>query len=147
MKTTTLNFKEKVQAMTGKEIIMVMVDSIQNPVIMLDMNDFGDAKDGVCYGCAATNSICKISGKTFDEDSIDTTSTRAKFIGTGYDFLHDFEFAIDGLRQGQVKYYNGLAKEIGIATINQNGIQLPFLTNDFTPEDLQAYINLANAQN
>ena len=141
------NFKEKVQAMTAKEIIMAMVEGLQNPLIKIDMYDFGRVSKGVCFGCAATNTVCKIANKTFNEDSIYNTTTRAEFIGADFDFLNDFEGAIDCLRTGSISGYNYHAEGSNIAKIDhQFNMSLPSLTNEYTPEDLQAYINLANAQ-
>lgn len=37
---------EKIQAMSAKEIILTMVDSIKNPVMRVDMDDFGRKEGG-----------------------------------------------------------------------------------------------------
>lgn len=140
-----MNFKEKVQAMTGDEIIIAMVEGLQNPVMKINMNTFGIMEDNICFGCAATNAVCKISGKVFNAKNIYWRSERAQFIQTEERFLNLFESAIDGLRKGLIWSYNNCAEEIGIAQIKY-GFDLPYLSNDYTPEDLQAYINLANAQ-
>ena len=147
MKTTTPNFKEKVQAMTAKEIIMVFVDSLLNPVIAVDMATFGMVENGFCYGCAATNTVCKIAGEVFNARSICDAQTRADFIKSDIEFLYYFELAINSLRKGNLSDYNYYADKISIADINDTVIPLPFINNDYTQEDLQAYIILANAQN
>ena len=142
-----MSFKEKVQAMTAKEIIMAMVEGLQNPVIAVNMDTFGMIENNICYGCAATNTVCKISGKVFDAESIDWRGARAELVQSRIDFLRHFEAAIDSLRKGYIWAYNGRAEEIGVAQINFNyETDLPYLDNNYTPEDLQAYINLANAQ-
>lgn len=69
-----MNFKQKVQSMTAKEIIMAMVESlIPPPLIKVDMGTFGTTEitkpatkflgwtlrkaESICFGCAATNTI------------------------------------------------------------------------------------------
>ena len=61
------NFKEKVQAMSAKEIIMAMVEGLRNPVTKIHMGTYGKVEGDVCYGCAATNAICKIGKISLDE--------------------------------------------------------------------------------
>ena len=139
------NFKTTVQNMTAKEIIMAMVEGLKNPVIKVKMDTFGESTKGVCFGCAATNAVCKISGKVFTKENIDE-DFRNQFLKTDGQFLNIFELGIDNLRAGSIRYYNSYAKEIGMAQIKCNGKKLPKLGNDYTPTDLQAYINLANAQ-
>ena len=118
-------FKEKVLSMTAKEIIMSMVEGLQNPVITINMDTYGEAIEGVCFGCAATNAVCKISGKVFTEDNIDE-DLRSNFLKTDRLFLSEFEMAIDNLRAGGIKSYNFYANEIGIAQIKKNiGIKIP----------------------
>jgi hypothetical protein len=141
-------FQDKVRSMSAKEIIMNMVEALQDPILKVAMNTFGDAADGICYGCAATNSICRIAGVVFTEGNIERTRHRAKFIGSSEDFLSDFEDAIDSLRRGHVIVYNYLSGKIDIAliTIPVGFEELPKLHNDYTQEQLEKYINLANVQ-
>ena len=141
------SFKEKVQSMTAKEIIMAMVEGLQNPSIKVDMDTFGSVKGGICFGCAATNTVCKISGKVFDGYNIWDVIDRGILINSNPDFLDSFESAIDALRHGgTTDVYNSYAKDVGFATIEYNSDKLPHLTNSYTTANLQEYINLANAQ-
>ena len=130
--------------MPAEDIIMSMVNGLINPAIKVDMDSFGYSKHGICFGCAATNAVCHISGKVYN--SISIANKRAEFLGTDTDFLNDFECAIDFLRSGNLSAYNLLAAAIGVKTIEDWDIDLPWLGNDYTQEDLQAYINLANYQ-
>ena len=81
---------------------MSMVEGLQNPVINIKMDDFGYSESNICFGCAATNTVCKISNKTFTPDSIYHRSDRADFINTDHTFLAQFEHAIDSLRSGKI---------------------------------------------
>ena len=90
-----MNFEETVRAMSMKEIIMAMVNGLRNPHVKVVMSSFGHMKDGICFGCAATNTVCEITGKTYDEGVIEYATDRAKFMNCTYIFLHKFESAID----------------------------------------------------
>jgi len=155
-----MTFEEKVKSMTAKEIIMAMVNSLTRPpIISIDMGTYGETRKvdkkflgikignkEVCFGCAATNTICQISGKKFTPQNIFSKKTRAEFINSDYDFLGGFEMAIDFLRVGDIESYNRRAKNLGIAIIDQNNIDVYRLGNSYTNKDLEPYIRLANAQ-
>lgn len=156
-----MNFEEKVKAMTGKEIVLAMVDSLTPPpLIKIDMETYGrigisepvkflgiiiKKEKEICFGCAATNTICKIAGKPFTIDNIKGVDSRADFLNTSYNFLRNFEFAIDSLRKGQIDNYNLLAGNINIAKLNPIH-DLPKLENNYTMEDLNYYRTFANNQ-
>ncbi len=144
-----MNFKEKVQSMTAKEIILAMVEGLRNPTVKVDMNEFGGVNDkGICYGCAATNIICKITGKKFTKNNIENRERRSDFINTDFDFLEAFENAIDFLRMGDLDNYNKKAEEGKFAEIT-SGEDLKnfiYLTNDYTETDLKLLEELANLQ-
>ena len=84
----------------------------------LRLNTYGKFMYGKCYGCAATNFICEVSGVQFNDVSIDCVEDRAIKINTDVDFLDYLESAIDYLREGNVKDYNRIARSIEIAEIN-----------------------------
>lgn len=144
-------FQEKVKSLTGKEILLAMIEGVKNPSVNLDFNTYGsfDASDGLCYGCAATNAVCKISGITFTKENINTSQERGLAISEYTDslFLFNFEHAIDYLRQGWVDMYNNSARECGFATlpINRESENLPALLNGFYKKDLDAYVDYANS--
>lgn len=147
------SFEEIVKSLTSKQIIMAMVDSLTPPpTIKIDMETYGvvrwdDDNNPICYGCAATNTICKISGKVFTSDNVGRTEDRAIFINSSKDFLDSFELAIDCLRRGDAIAYNYYAEEGKFACIeNFDKIALTKLTNDYTLNDLKSYKKLAKAQ-
>ena len=143
----TMTFEEKVKAMTAKEVIDLMVDSILNPVIKLDLGTYGQVRGRICYGCAATNAVCKISGVVFDETNIKEWH-HAEAVNAPFGFVSHFEDAIDTLRSGGFRYYNGIANKIGMAQINFEGFRerLSYLDNDFTAAELDVYKRLADFQ-
>jgi hypothetical protein len=150
-----MNFKEKVQSMTAKEIILSMVEGLEEPKVKVDMHYYGHSEttsyffglfsNTVCFGCAATNAICKISGITFDKSNIDSTIARAKAVGSEIDFFNDFEYAINALRCGEVEAYNKIAVPMGMASIVKH-ISIPHLTNSYTKNELSQYRLLAEMQ-
>lgn len=151
-----MNFKEKVQQMTAKEIILAMTASLKRPPrIRINMDTYGEVGrhwtslflKPVCFGCAATNTICQIGDVTFTPENIGTTWKRAEAVGltTSEDrsFLKYFEGAINSLRLGDIYNYNRCAEYMGFAKIEKFA-SLPKLYNDYTNTDLKAYINFAN---
>jgi len=141
-----LSFTEKVQSMSAKEIIMAMVQGLRDPKVRVNMSYFGGSANDICYGCAATNTICEISGKVFTPYNINNTLQRSEFIGVDFDFLKCFEHAINYLRIANLYEYNRVALAIGIATIEYTTINVPVLHNDYTSEQLDQYVELANSQ-
>lgn len=143
---SNINFKEKVQAMTAKEIIMAMVNGLQNPATdVVAMGTYGEVNDYICYGCAATNTICNIAGVTNLKPIFDC-HTYMSFGSRNVTFLYIFERAINYLRCGDIGGYNAYARVTGIAIIKWDGDKLPCLDNESYLENLDAYIVLAEAQ-
>lgn len=142
-------FEETVRAMTGKEIVMAMVNGIQKQHVKLDMSTFGTSvlEKGkvICVGCAATNTICEISGITFKEDNIKTVSTRANSINSGESFLRVFGYTMDALRRGDIEDYNYNAQLLRIAELPMPKHRLPYLSNSYQRSDLHAYVDYANS--
>jgi hypothetical protein len=149
-----MTFEQKVRSMTAKQIIMAMVTALTHPpMVKIDMNSYGTIKydavssQPVCFGCAATNTICQIGKKVFTPDNIEFLNRRAKFMGSSVSFLYTFERAINSLRLGGIIGYNYLANEIKIAEIEKGySIYLPKLYTDYTNNDLEHYKKLADLQ-
>ena len=143
---SNINFKERVQAMSAKEIIMAMVNGLKNPATdVVDMGTFGEVNDYICYGCAATNTICNIAGVTNLKPIFDC-HTYMSFGSRNVTFLYIFESAINYLRQGDIGGYNNYAHDLSISIITWDGDKLPYLDNESYLENLDAYIALAEAQ-
>lgn len=160
-----MNFQQKVQSMTAKEIILAMVESLLHPKIKVSMGTFGMVQRSTTkgkkflwwtieepkqtlnlVGCAATTTAIEISGQTFTENSIRSTIERAESLGVSSDWYGNFETAIDSLRSGFVDSYNHYAAKVGIAEIRSTGKHLPHLSNNYTEADLQQFVNLAVSQ-
>lgn len=153
-----MTFEEKVKSMTGKQILQAMIDGLNKPWVTVDMSTYGDAdmvrygflklwKKKVCFGCAATNTICQINNTTFPIDQIDNLRGRAGFIESDIDFLCDFECALDYLRQGDVPGYNSYVRDIDVAQIPVLDMRLPMLTTENYKDNLIHYQNYCDAIN
>lgn len=141
------NLESKIKSMTAKEIILSMVESLKDPVTKIDMGTFGIIEYGVCYGCAATNLICRLGGFKPVEELVEFKS-RPRY-RSGSDIIAAFEDCIDDLRNGDINQYNTVAEAFGFATISKpSNLKLPYIDNDNYQDKkvLQAYIDLANAQ-
>ena len=149
------NFEDKVKSMKASEIVQAMIDSLKEPVYKIDMDTFGMTFEGVCYGCAATNTIAKISGEfvefNCDKNSYVQWSDKLK---VGSDFLWNFEMAIDYLRSGDLLYYAKYAEKAGFGTLplaiweSQSGpdySRLPVLTSVSYLKNLHHYEALVEA--
>ena len=143
-------FESKTKALTAKEIILSMCDGLENAPHRVEMNTFGKVKYGVCFGCAATATICRIGGYT----QRDLLLSSGRFSGTidrkkltGGDLVHKFEDAIEELRTGDVEGYNWYARAWGFAQIHlPEGFELPYLYTHNWREGLPKYRELAELQ-
>lgn len=139
-------FEEKVKAMSAKEIILALVDGMINPVMNVNIDTYGEiGDDGICYGCCATNFICKVANVDPIKVLSDDGHTGLSHHG---DFLDMFEYAINSLRQGLFSHYNSLASEYGFSEIKNYKNPMPYFNNDnySDPELHEIWIELANLQ-
>ena len=92
---------EKIKKMSIKEIYILMIDALENPIVNLNMYSYGRVVNGVPYGCIATNVICKLFQISREEFIILNPMCSMKDIGDTEeddDFISDFESFIDFLR-------------------------------------------------
>lgn len=136
-------FERKVKSMSAYDIIMAMVGGLRNPKTKIDMGTFGKMRDGICFGCAATNAILTIMNANKKE-----VEGHSKLRSTHNDYLlRGFEHAIDMLRCGRLDFYNAHVKGVGLAQIiPMPGQYLPALNDDYTEAQLQEYEKLAKYQ-
>lgn len=132
-----VSFKDVVTKMKPSQIIMAMVKGLKAEHVKVDMGTFGstsnEGKKEVCYGCAATNTICEIAGVKPTARMMKFQPTFAQRRKLGFtdfdypvglngslamktanakeemDFLDRFEGAIDELREGRIDRYNDFA--------------------------------------
>lgn len=133
-------FEKKVKSMSAYDIIMAMVEGLRNPRTRIDMSTFGSIRNGICYGCAATNAILHIMNANGEE-----VKSHVTYTSTCDDSpLYEFECAINDLRCGLLGSCNANATRLGLARITPiPGQILPVLSNDYTEEQLQEYVKLA----
>lgn len=169
MENKEKTFREIVQAMTAKEIIMAMVEGLKNPALNVNMDSYLSTNGGgICCGCAATNAICFISGRTpapkdlsgfFESkyileleisgvsENVWSKILYGEYLKEEAAFIRHFETAINALRLGSVVSYNVDASVLGIALIKEHPYKiLTALTTDNYLEHLQEYEELAEMQ-
>lgn len=145
-----MNFKAKVQSMTGKEIVMSMVNGLRKRWVEIDMNSYGYKDErGVCFGCAATNTICEIIGRVpelqWDALIPSVTGQLQRYNSIDYNnhkFISKFERAMDSLRMGQIADYNVYATKYGFSVLPVD--DLPPLTDNYDDHDLICWEDYAN---
>ena len=135
-----MTFEEKVRSMTAKEIVQAMIDGLKKPWVKVNMCSFGDFQiekkwfglisREVCYGCAATNTICEIAGITFTPENIWSTGHRADAVNATYDFMNGFECAIDYFRMGDIINTNKMFKYLDLPTFPIPSKSLPCLNTE-----------------
>lgn len=151
-----MTFKEKVQSMTGKQILKAMIDGLEKPWVEVNMCTFGNTRKvsswktlfiprEKCFGCAATNAICQISGKVFPLDKIYTSNARAGFLHIDQGFLDTFESAIDDLRCGKVQSYNFCVEQIDVGLLPSPVSPLPLLDTETWKDNIQEYKDYHNS--
>lgn len=135
--------EEKILSMSFKEILLAMIDSIENPVTELDMTTFGFKKLDKCYGCAATNTICKIGNLNPLEELYPYRYGKNKYSACS-SIISNFEKAIDFLRQGAIDMYNVHAYRGGFAVCDYHFCELPILDEEYLiPIRLKEYKKFA----
>lgn len=136
-------FEEKIKTMSAHDIIMSMVNGLRKPRTRINMGTFGSIREGICYGCAATNATLNIMNANKKE-----VEDHSKYRMTHIDYpLWIFESSINVLRLGQIAAYNANATRFGLARITpMPGQKLPKLRDDYTEEELKEYEKLAKYQ-
>src|SRR5690606_26829188 len=133
LKPQKMNYKQfehKVKTMSAHDIIMSMVEGLRKPRTEIDMYTFGRIKEGICYGCAATNAILHVMDAGTKEEVVDHISASNAYRSYA---MKKFELAIDWLRRGRMDMYNEVAVVFGIAKITPiPGVKLPCLDADYT---------------
>ena len=140
-----MNFEDKVRSLKASELVLAMVEGLENHKYEVDMETFGTTREGVCYGCAATNAIARISGKSPRFTShISSERTWSKATKATKEFIRTLEFAFNTLRWGDLSVFNEYANIIQVKEIPvAYGEGLPALHNRTWQEDLPAYRKLA----
>ena len=157
--TQERSFEDTLKALTSKELILVMVESLRNPKTQIKMDTFGSIYgDGICYGCAATNTILYLTGKDATDD-VDPKDLDLLEHGecvlmnrkdvTGYHNIMYFETAIDAMRSGDLQAANMFLYKLKVGfefISNPADIELPYLDDYYTEEELDVYVQLAHSQ-
>jgi hypothetical protein len=145
------------------DIIFAMVAGLEKEWVNVDMETYGTTRFGetianeknMCFGCAATNTLCQLMGKPFDSSNIHSVEERASLVNFGIpsDVVYRFEQGVDKLRVGDIDWFlshiKALEKELGFAVKVEEILcfsstyHLPILYNEDFKEYLPIYKEFA----
>lgn len=132
------NLEDRIRQMKGSEILETMIKGLEREWVRVNMHTFGRRVGNICYGCAATNTICELMQRPFRSEEIGTFS-RATASGLTHNFYSTFEIAIDNIRNGIIEAYNKKARALEIAELPVPNTFLPMLTNLSYKDKLPIY--------
>jgi len=127
------------------DIVDTMIKGLKREWVMIDMTSFGHSKNGICFGCAATNTLCELMQESFYDSEIEY---RVDKFGDGIASheLELFEGAIDELRRGDIEeFLFNLGKishlfSFELPTLGQIGHkELPIITTDTWKVEIISY--------
>ncbi len=133
------------------EAVQAMIDGIKEQKkrkgeFRIYMNYYGHVDAGICCGCAATCAVQKIAKRNYKPTEILKRKDRAKALNLDMQDLDRFENAIDYLRMGTkislMQYFGYSYHEL---TIDMKSIELPYLSEAPTNEQLKPYQQFAKA--
>lgn len=133
------------------DAVMAMVEGIRKqrkrPDFCLDMDTFGMAIGGICYGCAATCAVQEIYNHDLNIHEIQSRLLKIRAFDADSIDLADFEKAIDSLRQGiylpLFDYFDVDKHDMLVLSKKPWPFHLPHLGSFVTEESLTVYIRFA----
>ncbi len=145
----TTSFKKKVQAMKASEIVQAMIDGLKKEWVEVNMGSYGHTERGICYGCAATNTICQITKHKFTPAEMNdfyNLKGKKNYINS---FLSNFESSVNALRTGNINYFNDCAqtidiKPIPLSLLKKAKLELPYLNTNSYKIKISKYQELAD---
>lgn len=88
------------------DIVDTMIRGLKNEWVKIDMDTFGSERNGVCFGCAATNTLCELMQQPFSTNDIEEDRRHEIFnYGITYRDFTIFERAINYLRLGYLSEF------------------------------------------
>jgi len=127
------------------DIVDTMIKGLKREWVTIDMTSFGYSEKGICFGCAATNTLCELMKESFYDSEIYSREGKFGYGITSHE-LELFEGAIDDLRRGEVEDFLCNLQKIShlfrfeIPTLGQIGHkELPIMTTDTWKEDIISY--------
>lgn len=143
--------QRKIKSMSARQIILAMVRGLETRHTKIDMASYGFINEGgVCYGCAATNTICELRNGWLTKENAVTVYNKSSEGDAAKCFIVSFEHAINYLRMTYIGEYNIIAAYAGFAQIVDDigleGYDEALLGDDYTNEQLDLYRILAFSQ-
>lgn len=99
---------ERFKSLTSvSAIVDTMIQGLKKEWVEVLLASYGTTNDqGVCFGCAATNTLCQLMEQPFTPDTVGTLERRTSQVNFGImsSQLWTFEHAIDALRRGELEW-------------------------------------------
>lgn len=141
-----MSLQEKINSLTPRGVVMLMIESLENPATKINMGSFGHVgSNGDCFGCAATNALLRLAEREIDDKVVDALAMGgwrdfAKMIGEkDVDLVECFELAINHLRCGNIRQYNLDAIQCGLPELPPWPTSLPYLDTKNYQNGLKFY--------
>jgi len=82
------------------DIVDTMVKGLKKEWVTVNMDTYGMSSGEICFGCAATNTLCELMQRPFTPGEVELETKRTKAINYGISMIdvHYFERAINSLR-------------------------------------------------
>jgi hypothetical protein len=134
-----------------------MIRGLEKEWVNVDMQSYGYEENNLCFGCAATNTLCELMGEPFNENNIISLQSRRKKVNFGIDShtLGNFEMGLDHLREArtedflycleQIEKKTGIKIEEEKIMVIADKVYLPILTNENYKINLRHYEVFAEA--
>ena len=147
-----LSLKDKIKDMSTSDIIRCMVEGLKKEYVEKDMSSYGHIKEGICFGCAATNFICNLYPEVIIIyclpilESGNIGFSYSAIFEDKYRYIRNVELLINKLRRGNILDYNYMSNLLNLPLIPIKfwEYKLPALSDNYTTEQLEEYLNFAN---
>lgn len=100
---------------TVSDIVDTMIRGLKKEWVNVRMDTFAVTDGKICYGCAATNTLCELMQKSFSHDKIHNRTEEFNY-GITWGELKTFEIGIDSLRIGFLSGFIGSMRDISHIT-------------------------------
>lgn len=140
---TQKELEQKIKRLKPSQILNYMIKGLENPFTQIMMSTYGDVIKHknriICFGCAATNAICLLAEIKTERKFAEACDTGLINTSNYNSVLRYFEDAINQLRQGDIFWCNRKLEEYSKYRFPETNIELPYLGDDYTPEQLSLY--------
>lgn len=133
------------------EAVFAMVEGLkyyrEQENFKIKMSSYGEVKDKVCFGCAATCAVQYLYKHNFTLEEIGSLTNQANALNLDKRELCNLEIAIEDLRSGCPLFFllNFMGRDAASDVMSTYLYPTPpSLNDDFTDDQLDHYLHFAN---